>query len=315
MLDVHRQRKPAAPVSAEEPGTDVVAGTRLAWYQRLWHLAKSYPIPSVSIALLVASLVCWSVGYVALANGMLLVVVLLGGIPLLWETGKQIFHKEFSVDVIAILAIGGSLILGQYLAGALVVLMLSGGEALEAYALRCARSSLSALAERAPRSAHIWKGDELVSIPAEQVEVGMEIVVKPGELIPVDGVVTSGSSSLSEADLTGEPVPVRKTPGMLVLSGSVNLDGVLEIRASKRSTESKYAQIVRLVEEAQAQKAPIHRLADRYSIGFTIAAVALAGLAWVLSGDSVYALAVMVVATPCPLILATPIAYHLNNSG
>lgn len=308
MLDIHRKLKLAAPVSAEEPITGVVADTRQPWYQRLWHMAKSYPIPFVSVALLMASLVFWLVRYVALANWLLLAVVLLGGIPLLWETGKQILHKEFSVDVIAILAIGGSLLLGQYLAGAFVVLMLSGGEALEAYALRRARSSLSALAERAPRSAHIWQGDELVSIPAEQVEVGMEIVVKPGELIPVDGVVTSGSSSLSEADLTGEPVPVRKTPGMLVLSGSVNLDGVLEIRASKRSAESKYAQIVRLVEEAQAQKAPIHRLADRYSIGFTIAAVALAGLAWVLSGDSVYALAVMVVATPCPLILATPIA-------
>ncbi|HEV2580201.1 MAG TPA: heavy metal translocating P-type ATPase, partial [Ktedonobacteraceae bacterium] len=241
-------------------------------------------------------------------NWLLLAVVLLGGIPLLWETLRQFARKEFSVDTIAILAIAGSLWLGEYLAGAFVVLMLSGGEALEAYALRRARSSLTALADRAPRRAHIWRGDELVSIPAEQVEVGMEIVVKPGELLPVDGVVTSGTSSVSEADLTGEPVPVRKTSGMLVLSGSVNLDGVLQIRASKRSAESKYAQIVRLVEEAQTQKAPIHRLADRYSIGFTIAAVGMAGLAWLLSGDSVYALAVMVVATPCPLILATPIA-------
>jgi heavy metal translocating P-type ATPase len=262
----------------------------------------------VSVVLLVASLVFWLTGRGDIANWILLVVVLLGGIPLVWETFQQFLRREFSVDVIALLAIAGSLLLGEYLAGAFVVLMLSGGEALEAYALRRARSSLSALAERAPRAAHIWRGDELVSIPAEQIEVGMEIVVKPGELIPVDGIVTSGSSSMSEADLTGEPVPVRKAPGMLVLSGSVNLDGVLEIRASKRSAESKYAQIVHLVEQAQAQKAPIHHLADRYSIGFTIAAVALAGLAWALSGDSVYALAVMVVATPCPLILATPIA-------
>ena len=128
-----------------------------------------------------------------------------------------------------------------------------------------------------------------MSIPAEQVDVGMEIVVKPGELIPVDGTVTS---SVSEADLTGEPVPVRKATGMLVLSGSVNLDGVLGVRASKRSAESKYAQIVHLVEEAQSSNAPIHRLADRYSVGFTLAALALAGLAWALSGDSVYARAV-----------------------
>ena len=257
---------------------------------------------------MVVSLVLWIVGRGDLANWTLLAVVLLGGIPLLWETLQQLFRREFGVDVIAILAIGGSVFLEQYLAGALVVLMLSGGGALEAYALRRARSSLSALAERAPRTAHIWHGDELVSIPAEQVEVGMVIVVKPGELIPVDGIVTSGSSSLSEADLTGEPVPVRKAPGMLVLSGSVNLDRVLEIRASKRSAESKYAQIVQLVEQAQTQKAPIHRLADRYSVGFTLAAVAIASIAWILSGDSVYALAVMVVASPCPLILATPIA-------
>ena len=257
---------------------------------------------------MVVSLVLWLAGLGTIANWTLLAVTLLGGIPLLWETVQQFLHKEFGVDAIAILAIAGSILLGQYLAGALIVLMLSGGEALEAYALRRARSSLSMLAERAPRTAHIWRGDELVSIPAEQVDVGMEIVAKPGELIPVDGVVTSGSSSLSEADLTGEPVPVRKAPGMLVLSGSVNLDGVLGIRASKRSAESKYAQIVRLVEEAQTHKAPIHRLADRYSVWFTIAAVSLAGLAWAISGDSVYALAVLVCASPCPLILATPIA-------
>src|SRR6266700_1955934 len=313
MLDIHNKRKPttldASPLETGETSTTVSpVETSQSLLRRLWRIVKRYPIPLGSVALLVVSLVLWLAGRGAIANWMLLAVVLLGGFPLVWETFQQLLHKEFSVDVIAVLAITGSLLLGEYLAGAFVVLMLSGGEALEAHALRRARSSLSALAERAPRSAHIGRGDELISIPAEQIDVGMEIVIKPGELIPVDGVVTSGSSSVSEADLTGEPVPVRKTPGMLVMSGTVNLDGALEMRASKRSEESKYAQIVRLVEEAQAQKAPIHRLADRYSIGFTIAAVALAGLTWALSGDSIYALAVMVVATPCPLILATPIA-------
>src|SRR2546423_3514360 len=313
MLDIHNKRKPttldASPLETGETSTTVSpVETSQSLLRRLWRIVKRYPIPLGSVALLVVSLVLWLAGRGAIANWMLLAVVLLGGLPLLWETFQQILHKEFSVDVIAVLAITGSLLLGEYLAGAFVVLMLSGGEALEAYALRRARSSLSALAERAPRSAHIWRGNELVSIPAEQIDVGMEIVIKPGELIPVDGVVTSGSSSVSEADLTGEPVPVRKTPGLIALSGTVNLDGVLEMRAGKRSEESKYTQIVRLVEEAQAQKAPIHRLADRYSIGFTIAAVTIAGLACGLSGDSVSALAVMVVATPCPLILATPIA-------
>jgi cation transport ATPase len=291
--------------TAEQARTIV---TQPSWPRRIWQALRNYPIPLGALTLLLVSLVLWLVGRAELANWTLMVIVLMGGIPLLWDTLKHIIHREFSVDFIAILAITGSLLLNEYLAGAFIVLMLSGGEALEAFALRRARTSLSALAERAPRTAHIWQGDQLISIPAEAVEVDMVIVVKPGELIPVDGIVTSGSSSISEADLTGEPIPVRKTPGMLVLSGSVNLDGVLEVRASKRSAESKYAQIVHLVEEAQKQKAPIHRLADRYAVGFTIAAIALAGLSWAISKDSVFALAVLVVATPCPLILATPIA-------
>lgn len=298
------------PVVSENASTQVsLPGVRSrrqvpAWMSTIRH----YPLPLATLILLTTSLILWLVGQGAVAHWILLAIIILGVLPLMWDTVHQLLHREFGVDIIAILAIGGSALLGQYLAGALIVLMFSGGEALETYAVRRARSSLTALAERAPRVAHIWRGDELVSIPAEQIEAGMEIVVKPGELVPVDGVVTSGSSSMSEADLTGEPMPVRKTVGMLVLSGSVNLDGIVEVRASKRSAESQYAQIVRLVEEAQAHKAPIHRLADRYSIGFTFTAVVLAGLAWTLSQDPLYALAVIVVATPCPLILATPIA-------
>ena len=291
--------------SEEQP--EIVV-TRQSWLRRIGQAIKNYPVPLGSLLLLFVSLVCWLTGNPTLANWILLVIIIMGGIPLLWDTIKHIIHREFSVDFIAILAITGSLLLHEYLAGAFIVLMLSGGEALEAFALRRARTSLSALAERAPRTAHIWQDDQLISIPAESVEIDMVIVVKPGELIPVDGLVISGISNVSEADLTGEPIPVRKTAPMLVLSGSVNLDGVLEVRASKRSAESKYAQIVRLVEEAQAQKAPIHRLADRYAVWFTIVAIVLAGVSWAVSGDSVYALAVLVVATPCPLILATPIA-------
>jgi heavy metal translocating P-type ATPase len=269
---------------------------------------RTYPLPAASLTLLALSGVLMLLGQERYAQWPLMATILLGGVPLLWQTMRQIVQGELSVDLIAILAIAGSAVLGEYLAGALVVLMLSGGEALEAYALRRARSSLSALAERAPRIAHVWEGDTLTTIPAEDVRVDMVTVVRPGELIPVDGVVIGGSSSVSEADLTGEPVPVRKEAGMQVLSGSVNLDGVLNVRATQSAAESKYAQIVQLVREAQERKAPIHRLADRYSVGFTAVALALAGLAWALSGDSIYALAVLVVATPCPLILATPIA-------
>jgi len=203
---------PAPSTEVEQVLTSTTpAEPKQRWPERFWGTVRRYPLPIGVVALMVVSLVLWLAGQSALANWALLAVVFLGGIPLLWKTMQQVLRKEFGVDVLAILAIGGSAVLGQYLAGALVVLMLSGGEALEAYALRRARSSLSALVERAPRVAHIWRGDELVNISAEQVEVDMQIVVKPGELIPVDGVVVSGSSSVSEADLTGEPVPCAKT--------------------------------------------------------------------------------------------------------
>jgi heavy metal translocating P-type ATPase len=275
---------------------------------RLWKLIRRYPLPVGALLLLAAALVLHLVGQETLAQAALLVIILLGGIPLAWETLNQLLRRELSVDLIAILAIGGSLLLGQYLAGAIVVLMLSGGEALEAFALRRARSSLAALAERAPHTAHIRHGDELVTVAADTLTIGAAVVVKPGELIPIDGVVTAGAASVSEADLTGEPLPVRKEAGALVLSGSVDLDGVLDVRATRPSAESHYAQIVRLVEAAQGQKAPIHRLADRYAVWFTALAGAMAAVAWAISGDSLFALAVLVVATPCPLILATPIA-------
>ncbi|HET8844911.1 MAG TPA: cation-translocating P-type ATPase, partial [Ktedonobacteraceae bacterium] len=283
----------------------------LSWLQhckRAWQTFLRYPLPISAFLLILLSLCLWLLNQAVVAQGILFVIMLLGGVPLLLETVKQCLYKEFSIDFIALLAISGSLWLGEYLAGAIIVLMLSGGVALEAYALRRARRSLTELAERAPRIAHIWQEESLLDIPAEMIEVGMNVVVKPGELIPVDGIVARGNSSVSEADITGEPVPVSKSPGMSIFSGSVNLDSVLEIQASKRSAESKYAQIVRLVEQAQEQKAPIHRLADRYSLFFTAATLLFAGLAWFFTGESVHALAVLVVATPCPLILATPIA-------
>ncbi|MGZ3663764.1 MAG: heavy metal translocating P-type ATPase [Ktedonobacterales bacterium] len=279
--------------------------SRLLW---LWRVARRYPLPVATVALLLVSLGLWLFGRGDLAQWTLATIVLAGGIPLLWDTIRQLVHREFGVDVLALLAIGGSFLLEQYLAGAIIVLMLSGGEALEAFALRRAKRSLTGLVERAPRIAHVQEGDEVLTVPADEIEVGTEVIVKPGEIIPVDGVVSAGESSVSEADLTGEPTPARKVPGTLTLSGSVNLDGLLRVQATRRSAESQYAQIIKLVRDAQERKAPIHRLADRYAVWFTTVAIAIAAVAWILSGDSLNALAVLVVATPCPLILATPIA-------
>jgi heavy metal translocating P-type ATPase len=292
-------------VGDDGPQREQSLRSRLRW---LWRVTRRYPLPVATIALLMVSLGLWLLGRGDLAEWTLATIVLAGGIPLLWDTVRQLARREFGVDVLALLAIGGSFILGQYLAGAIIVLMLSGGEALEAFALRRAKRSLTGLVERAPRIAHVQKGDEVLTVPADEIEVGTEVIVKPGEIIPVDGVVSGGESSVSEADLTGEPTPVRKVPGTLTLSGSVNLDGLLRVQTTRRSAESQYAQIVKLVQEAQERKAPIHRLADRYAVWFTTLAIAIAAVAWIVSGDSLYALSVLVVATPCPLILATPIA-------
>lgn len=309
MAESPRQSATATASACREVEKDEQRPARVKTpWQRAWHVVRRYPLPVGALALLGISLMCWLVGKPELARWPLLLILLGGGVPLLWQTLRQLWHREFGVDLLALLAIGGSFILGQYLAGALIVLMLSGGEALEAYALRRAKKSLSALAERAPRWAHVRQGDDLITVDAADVMPGMCVIVKPGEIVPVDGVVSEGASGVSEADLTGEPVPVRKEPGALVLSGSVNLESVLQVRATKRAAESQYAQIVRLVEEAQQHKAPIHRLADRYAVWFTALALVIAAGAWIVSGDSLYALAVLVVATPCPLILATPIA-------
>lgn len=278
------------------------------WSHRLVRLVRAYPLPALSLLLLLLSLALWLTGEPIAADWPMIAVIIIGGAPLAWKTLNEILRGHLGVDLIAIVAITGSLLLGQYLAGSLVVLMLSGGEALEAYALKRAQTSLSALAERTPRWAHLRRDGQLETVSADVIQTGMEIVIKPGELAPVDGTVTHGVSNVSEADLTGEPLPVRKEPGAEVLSGSVNLDGVLDVRAARPASESHYYQIVRLVEEARKSKAPIHRLADRFAVWFTVFSLTVAALAWALTGDRVYALAVLVVATPCPLILATPIA-------
>lgn len=285
-----------------------IESQRSGWKRRLGHLARAYPLPVTALALLLVSLALWLAGARSAAQWPMIAVIVLGGAPLAWETLNEILRGRLGVDLIAIVAIAGALLLRQYLAGALVVLMLSGGEAVEAYALARAQTSLSALAERTPRWAHLRVRGALETVSADVVQTGMEIVVKPGELVPVDGTVIGGVSNVSEADLTGEPMPVRKEPGAPVLSGSVNLDGVLDVRAALPAAESHYRQIVQLVEDARKSKAPIHRLADRYAVWFTLFSLTASAAAWVLTGDRIYALAVLVVATPCPLILATPIA-------
>lgn len=221
---------------------------------------------------------------------------------------RQLLHGEVGVDVIALIAMAGALLLNQYLAGAVVALMLSGGQALESYADRRAKRELSALIQRAPQQVQKYAGDALVFAKIEEVEPGDLLLVKPGEVVPVDGSNNSPVAVLDESALSGESRLSEKRKGELVQSGTVNAGGPFDLRATARAEESTYAGIVRLVREALASKAPFVRMADRYALIFLPITVLAAAAAWVVSGDPIRALSVLVVATPCPLILAAPVA-------
>ncbi|MEZ0334262.1 MAG: heavy metal translocating P-type ATPase [Gemmatimonadales bacterium] len=230
------------------------------------------------------------------------------GAPVVWTTIRTAAAGHFAADLVASFAIVGALLLGEPLAGLVVVLMQTGGEALERYAEGRASAAVRELEAAAPRVAHRLERGEPEDVPVDVVGVGDLLLVRPGELIPCDLEVVGGGSSVDTSRLTGEPMPVAARPGSRLLSGSLNLDGVLEARVLAPAGESQYARIVELVRSAQASKSPLQRLADRYAVWFTPLTLVICGGAWILSGDPVRALAVLVVATPCPLILATPVA-------
>ncbi len=251
----------------------------------------------------------WLLGRPHLANRLWQATIVLVLLPLAIDIAASLRRRELGVDAIALLAMAGALAFGESLAGAVVALMLSGGEMLEIYAAARARKELSALVERAPRVVHRYEDDHLADPPIEAVRPGDRLLVKPGEIVPVDGVLASPGAVLDESALTGEATPVDRRTGDRVPSGGVNAGGPFDLRAVATAEESTYAAIVRLVREAEASRPPFVRLADRYSLLFLPLTLAVAGLAWLLSGHPVRALAVLVVATPCPLILAAPVAF------
>lgn len=242
------------------------------------------------------------------ANAAWAATTVVGILPLTYSVVVDLLHRETGVDVIAWLAMVGAVAFGEYLAGAVIALMLASGRSLEAYADARARRELSALVERAPRTVHRYAGEELESVPIDDVRPGDVLLVKKGEVVPVDGFLVSANCVLDESALTGESRPVERSAGDPLRSGAVNAGPSLTLRATTTAEESTYAGIVRLVEEAEKQKAPFVRLADRYALIFLPVTLAIAGGAWILTGDPVRAVAVLVVATPCPLILAAPIA-------
>ena len=230
------------------------------------------------------------------------------GIRLAWSILRGLLAGKAGVDVIAVLAIGGALAMQEFVAAAIIALMLASGEALERYAAGRAHRELTALLSRAPRDVHRYEDGELVTRPIDAVSVGDRLLVMPGEVVPVDGLVDGVAAVLDEAALTGEARPVTRAEGDQVNSGTLNAGGPFDLRAIAVAEQSTYAGIVRLVREAEGSKAPFVRLADRYALLFVPLTLAVAGLAWLVSGDPNRALAVVVVATPCPLLLAAPIA-------
>lgn len=238
----------------------------------------------------------------------LLAVLALGGIPLLVELIRQLLRREFGSDTLAGISIVTAFLLHENLAGALVVLMLSGGEAIEAFAVRSASSVLAALAKRMPNVAHRKRNGTLEDVSLAMVAVGDTLVVFPHEVCPVDGSVLAGHSVMDESYLTGEPYLMSKTPGSEVLSGAVNGDQALTIRADKLAVDSRYSTIMQVMRESEQRRPRLRRLGDQLGAIYTPVAVAIAVIAWMASGDAVRFLAVLVVATPCPLLIAIPVA-------
>lgn len=225
------------------------------------------------------------------------------------EMIKTLRSGKYGVDLLAIMAILSTLAVGQYWASLIILLMLVGGDTLEDYAANKAGSELKALLEHAPEKAHIIQADgSIKDTTLEEVQIGDQLIVKPGEQVPVDGVVTKGSGTFDESSLTGESKPVEKKVKSELMSGSINGNSAIEYQATKLASDSQYQKIIRLVRESQNQPAHFVRLADRYAVPFTIIALIISGIAWIVSGDPNRFAQVLVVASPCPLILAAPIA-------
>jgi heavy metal translocating P-type ATPase len=234
--------------------------------------------------------------------------LIVGGIPVLWELLKKLAKRQFGSDLLAGVSIVTAILLRQYLVAAIVVLMLSGGEALEEFATARASSVLEALARRVPNIAHRREGARLVQVKLADIRIGDELTILPHEICPVDGIVTEGQGEMNEAYLTGEPYEVSKAPGATVISGAINGETLLTIRAEKLAEDSRYARIMKVMQETEQRRPRLRRLGDQLGAWYTPFALGIAVLAALLSKDYERFLSVVVIATPCPLLLAIPTA-------
>ena len=276
--------------------------------KRAVHFFKEYRQLSFALIIAIAGLSFELSGAHQAAHYVLGVGTLVATIPLLRDMLRTLQSGQFGIDVLAATAIITSVILGEYWAAIIIVLMLTGGESLEEYAEKRAKNELTSLLANRPKKAHLLKGRKSVDIKASDVKPNDKLTILPGEVIPVDAIILEGTSSVDEASITGESVPVTKTIGDTIVSGSVNLEGALTVKALHSAANSQYEQIISLVRNATTSQSPFVRLADRYSVPFTVISFFIAGATWFATGEAIRFLEVIVVATPCPLLLGAPIA-------
>lgn len=271
--------------------------------------ARAALVPALTVGALAAGGLLHAIASLRhLAAPVMLGALVLLGAPVILRTLGGLLRGRFAADVVAMLAIGTAIVLREPVAGLVIVLMQTGGELLERFAEGRASNAVRELEAAAPRIAHRLAGDGLEDIPTDRIAAGDRLLVRPGEMVPADGTVAEGTSSLDTSRVTGEPLPERIVAGSEVRSGVVNLQSPFVLAVTRPAGESLYARIVELVRTAQEEKAPIQRLADRWAVWFTPVTLAACAVAWWLSGDADRVLAVLVVATPCPLLLATPVA-------
>jgi heavy metal translocating P-type ATPase len=273
-------------------------------------LSKRYPIPAFAIiGLILGTVVHYIFNDQETGHWIWFITLVIGGVPIVLETIKEILHGRFASDIVAMLAIITAILTNEAFPGVIIVIMQSGGKALEDYAFRKATTSLDELMTRSPKIAHRKVNDKVVEdVGVERIRIGDHLVIRPGDLVPVDGTIVSGNGQIDESSLTGEPLSKIKHIGEEVFSGTINTGNIFEIKAIRISEESQYSKIVKLVKKAREEKAPIQRLADKYAIWFTPITLAMCGIGWLLTQNTQTILSVLVVATPCPLIFATPVA-------
>jgi heavy metal translocating P-type ATPase len=269
---------------------------------------RQYKLFSLTVVAAIVGLILQLVHQDTAAHWVLGTVSLVAVVPLLWEMWQDVRVGTYGIDILAATAIIVSVLLHQYWAAIVIVLMLTGGKSLESYAESRARRELDSLLRRAPQTATVIRKGKTLSVPANDIRLHEKIVLKPGDLVPVDALVLDGGAIFDESSLTGESMPAPKSAGDTLLSGSINLDGPITAKATASAADSQYQQIIKLVRSAAASKAPFVRLSERYALPFTVMAYAIALAAWAIGGEAIRFLEVIVVATPCPLLLAAPIA-------